>query len=73
MVRPAAGFLMWVDFRRTRLTHEQIGQKLLDEARLVLEDGARFGMPRAFRLNFACSRVVLSQALDRIAEAFSGH
>jgi cystathionine beta-lyase len=45
--------------------------EFLEEAGVGLYDGALFGAPGFLRLNFACPRSLLAQALDRISRALS--
>lgn len=65
---PEATYLAWLDFRATPLADDPAGA-LLERARLGLNDGPSFGEAgRGFvRLNFATSRQVVDEALDRIA------
>jgi cystathionine beta-lyase len=61
-------YLQWLD-----LTEYNLGSAarfLLDNARVSLTDGANFGADANFvRINFATSRSVLAEALDRIERA----
>lgn len=68
--RPEATYLAWLDCREIGLEPSPY-QFFLSRAKLALSDGAAFGSPgRGFvRLNFATSRRILSQALERMAEA----
>jgi len=70
---PEASFLVWMDFNGTGLTYEEMKSRLLDKAKVALNDGYNFGGERYkgfFRLNIGCPRSVLHEALGRIAEAF---
>ncbi len=70
MVKPEATYLAWLDCRDLNLPLPP--QKFfLEQAKVALNDGADFGEPgRGFvRLNFACSRLTLTLALERMAEA----
>lgn len=62
--------LAWLDCRELRLPTGP-AQFFLEEARVGLSDGAAFGAEGEgfVRLNFACARVVLKEALGRMAEA----
>lgn len=44
---------------------------LMKEAKVVFSDGREFGESGYLRLNFACSREVLKEALDRIENAIN--
>lgn len=65
---PQATYLAWLDFRATAIADDPAGA-LVERARVGLNDGASFGEAgRGFaRLNFATSRQVVDEALDRIA------
>ncbi|MFV0420978.1 MalY/PatB family protein [Oleidesulfovibrio sp.] len=73
-MRPEATYLTWIDFEKTGLPKDAIIRKLQQEARLALNHGATFGTggELCMRLNFACPRSVLQEALDRIINVFSG-
>ena len=70
---PEATYLAWLDCRELGL--EPSPQRFfLDRARVALSDGPTFGEPgRGFvRLNFATSRPILAEALERMAKALRG-
>lgn len=69
---PEATYLAWLDFRSTPLGGDPAGA-LLERVRLGLNDGADYGEAgRGFaRLNFATSRAIVDEALDRIARALA--
>ena len=64
-------YLAWLDFRRTGIPAASLESFLLANAKLRLEDGAVFGEEgRGFmRLNLACPRPLLDQALTRLEAA----
>lgn len=69
-VLPEASYLAWLDFSDYGLTHEQLKDKLLNEAKVALNDGTTFGGKEyegCFRLNIGCPRAQLLDALERIA------
>ncbi|MGX7949012.1 MalY/PatB family protein [Oleidesulfovibrio alaskensis] len=70
---PEATYLSWLDFNGTGLASEQIIDRLQSTARLALNHGPSFGTGGngCMRLNFACPRSVLHEALGRIVRAFS--
>lgn len=72
VVRPMAGFGLWIDFSGSGLSHEQIVDRVINRARVAINDGVSFGPGGEgfMRLNLAVQRPVLLQALDRIAAAF---
>ena len=82
-VLPEASYLAWLDFSDYGLTHEQLKDKLLNEAKVALNDGTTFGVHDhkgatteigdayrcCFRLNLGCPKSMLLDALERIAQA----
>jgi cysteine-S-conjugate beta-lyase len=67
---PEATYLAWLDCRALSLQPSPF-KFFLDVAKVALSDGATFGAPgRGFaRINFATSRAILSEALERMAKA----
>jgi cystathionine beta-lyase len=68
---PEATYLAWLDCRAARLPDDDPYTFFLDRARVALNDGKTFGRGGAgfARLNFACPRVTLTEALDRMRQA----
>ena len=68
MIDTQGTYLIWLDFRQTGLTVEELDHKIIYEARLLLDSGKIFGKTgEGFeRINVACPRAVLQEALDRI-------
>lgn len=66
--RPRAGYLAWLDFREAGLGENPHG-RILEEARVALNDGAAFGAGGAghVRLNLACAPDTIVEAVRRIA------
>jgi len=71
--RPEGTFLMWLDFSATGLSHKDIKNKLINEAKLAINDGLSFGKngEKYFRLNIATPRPNLEKALKKL-EIFKG-
>ncbi len=67
---PEATYLAWLDCRALELRPSPFAF-FLEKAKVALSDGATFGAPgRGFaRINFATSRAILSDALERMAKA----
>lgn len=65
-------YLAWLDFRQAGLP-ENVYQFFLEKARVALIDGATFGPGgEGFaRLNFACPRPLLMEALERMESALA--
>jgi len=70
---PEATYLFWLDCRGTKIGADPYGF-FLENARVALSDGSQFGKGgRGFvRLNFACPRSRLVEALYRMKAAFKG-
>lgn len=71
---PHATFLAWMDFRelmKKGIINENVKQFFLREAKVGLYDGLDFGATEQgfTRLNFACHRSVLEDALNRMKDA----
>lgn len=64
-------YLVWLDFRETGLTVEELEDLILNKARLWLDSGKIFGKAgEGFqRINVACPRATLTEALERIRKA----
>ena len=62
-------YLAWLDFSGTGLPMEEVIRRVQEEARLALNHGTTFGPggESFLRLNFACPRLMLDEALDRLA------
>lgn len=72
-VTPLEGtYLAWLDFRPFGLSDDELKEKLLREAKVWLDEGPKFGQGgEGFqRLNLACPRALLEEALTRIVHAF---
>lgn len=69
VIRPESTYLAWIDARQTGLDNPA---EFFEKAGVGLSDGKFFGTPGFLRLNFGCSRSLLTQALDRMEWALSG-
>lgn len=74
VIRPEASYLVWIDCRRLEKTEQQLKQLLLHKGKIAVDLGSKFGEEgRGFiRLNVACARQTLEDALHRISIAFEG-
>jgi cystathionine beta-lyase len=72
MVAPEATYLAWMDCRRSGIPGSPQAF-FLEHARVALHDGAWFGTggDGFVRLNFACPRATLTEALARMKVALS--
>ena len=70
-VRPLEGtYLVWIDITATGLTAQQYADRLMDKARVWVNPGTMYGPQSGegyIRLNIACPRSRLMEALERIA------
>lgn len=64
-------YLAWVDFRQLGMPPAELHDFLLRRARLWLDRGSKFGVEGEgfMRINLACPRSVVDQALERLAGA----
>ena len=73
-VIPEASYLAWLDFSGYGIPHQTLADRLVNEARVVLNDGTTFGgtaYDGCFRLNLGCPRAMLLDVLERIAALFA--
>ncbi len=69
-VLPEASYLAWLDFSDYGIPHKELADKLINEARVALNDGTTFGgadYECCFRINLGCPKSMLLDALNRIA------
>ena len=68
MIDTEGTYLAWLDFRGTDLSTTELNRRIIYEAKLWLDDGNIFGdQGDGFqRINVACPRATLQEALDRI-------
>lgn len=61
-------FLAWIDCRALSVGSERMAQRLMDEARLMVNPGTLYGPGGEgfIRLNFACPRPLLTDGLERL-------
>lgn len=70
---PEATYLAWLDFRSLGLGNEELWDLMIHKAKVATDNGPMFGLGSEGygfqRLNFACSRARLREALERIERA----
>ena len=66
-------YLAWVDIRATGMDSETIAQGLIQEEKLMLNPGTMYHGEGFIRINLACPRSVLSDAISRIIHYFNNH
>lgn len=72
LIRPQASYLIFLDCRALGLPQAELVDFFVDGAHLALNDGAMFGPGGEgfMRLNVACPRRVLQQALGQLKSAY---
>ena len=73
LIEPEGTYLLWLDFCELGLTEKELEELVVKKAKLWLDRGAVFGPEgRGFeRINIACPRSTLKQALDQLKNAIS--
>lgn len=68
-----ATYLMWLDFTATGLSQEEIKDRCINTAGVIIHDGRTFieGGDKHMRMNIACPRSVVAEAAERLCAAFS--
>jgi cystathionine beta-lyase len=71
VIEPQGTYLIWLDCRGLGMDPVELGHFMLDEAKVALEDGFIFGEAGNgfMRMNIACPRPILEEALGRIKRA----
>ncbi|MEM1485975.1 MalY/PatB family protein [Oscillospiraceae bacterium PP1C4] len=71
LVEPEGTYLVWLDCRALELSDQELDELMVKKAKLWLDAGSMFGADgNGFqRINIACPRAVLQQALLRLKEA----
>lgn len=71
MIDTEGTYLVWLDFRKTGFSVDELENLIVHKARLWLDSGKIFGKcGEGFqRINAACPRSILKEALDRIKTA----
>ena len=71
LIEPEGTYLIWLDFRALGLPEEELEKLIVHRAKLWLDSGAIFGSAgEGFeRINIACPRSILEEALERIKSA----
>ncbi len=71
MELPEGTYLAWLDCRKLGLQGVQLKQFIIEKAKLALNDGATFGLggDGFMRVNTACTRQTLAQAINQLETA----
>ena len=70
VIEPQGTYLVWLDFRELELEPKELRKFIRGKAKLALDDGYIFGQGgEGFeRINIACPKSILKEALIRITE-----
>jgi cystathionine beta-lyase len=71
LVEPQGTYLIWLDFREMGLSGKELEHLIVHEAKLWLDYGTMFGEDgEGFeRINIACPRQILAQAMEQLKHA----
>jgi len=72
LIEPEGTYLLWLDFSAYGLTQNELDRRVTENAKLWLSSGTMFGQDgEGFqRMNVACPRVTLAEALGRLENEF---
>ena len=72
MINQEGTYLVWLDFREYKLSDKELDKRIVEQAGLWLDSGAMFGKSgEGFqRINIACPRATLKEALERLRKVF---
>ncbi len=73
LIHAEATYLAWIDFRKTKLSDDQIKEQLINKAGLGLSHGPIFGSGGSGfqRMNLAAPRKIINEAIDRLSRVFN--
>jgi cystathionine beta-lyase len=71
VIRPEGTYLVWLDCRALELDNLELKRLMVQEAKVYLDEGFIFGAggDGFERINLACPRAILVEALERIEQA----
>ena len=71
LIEPEGTYLIWLDFSKVVDNHKELEDIIVNKAKLWLDPGIIFGRETNLfeRINIACPRSVLEQALEQLKEA----
>lgn len=73
MVKPEATYMIWLDFRAFGLEPDVLKQRVIEGSGLGLNPGTEFGAGGEgfMRMNLACPREVVVDAMERLGQEFA--
>lgn len=71
LIEPEGTYLIWLDFSKVVDNHKELEDIIVNKAKLWLDPGIIFGRETNLfeRINIACPRSVLEQAMEQLKEA----
>lgn len=71
VVKPEGTYLLWINFRGTGLSEQEIMERLLTKGKLALEPGTKYGEAADgfLRMNCACPFETIQEGVARFAKA----
>lgn len=74
VIEPEGTYLLWLDCSELGLSEEELEDLIINKAKLWLDSGAIFGKETGLfqRINYACPKSTLEQALLQLKNAISG-
>jgi cystathionine beta-lyase len=71
LIEPEATYLLWIDCSGLGLSDEELKKFMIEKAGILLNDGISFGKEgKGFqRMNIACPREIIEEALNRLEKA----
>ena len=73
LIEPEGTYLIWLDFTEVTDDHKELEDIIVNRSKLWLDPGIIFGSETALfeRINIACPRVILKQAMEQLYEGLS--
>ena len=70
-MEPDGSYLLWIDCHNLQLSDKEIRKRLIEKGKVALEPGPKYGLGGEgfVRLNFACQKEMLADALERLKRA----
>ena len=73
LIEPEGTYLIWLDFSEVTKDHKELEDIIVNRSKLWLDPGIIFGRETALfeRINIACPRAILKQAMEQLYEGLS--
>jgi cystathionine beta-lyase len=73
LIEPEATYLLWCDFAKLKFSDKELENFMIKKARLGMNSGVMFGSGGSgfCRMNIACPRAILLQALNQLEDALN--